>query len=78
MSSGPRLTSILGNAVTLERAWSEIDDATRVDLLASLTARARELEEKITELVDISGFESATRGSFCALDLSTLVVTTAE
>ena len=40
------LTSILGNAVTLERAWSEIDDATRLDLLASLTGRARELEEK--------------------------------
>jgi K+-sensing histidine kinase KdpD len=72
------LTSILGNAVTLERAWSEIDDATRLDLLASLTARARELEEKITELVDISGSESATRGSFRALDLSTLVVATAE
>jgi signal transduction histidine kinase len=72
------LTSILGNAVTLERAWSEIDDATRFDLLASLTARARELEEKITELVDISGSESATRGSFRALDLSTLVVATAE
>ena len=72
------LTSILGNAVTLERAWSEIDDGTRLDLLASLTARARELEEKITELVDISGSESATRGSFRALDLSTLVVATAE
>lgn len=72
------LTSILGNAVTLERAWSEIDDATRLDLLASLTARARELDEKITELVDISGSESATRGSFRALDLSTLVVATAE
>jgi K+-sensing histidine kinase KdpD len=72
------LTSILGNAVTLERAWSEIDDATRLDLLASLTARARELEEKISELVDVSGSESATRGSFRALDLSTLVVATAE
>jgi K+-sensing histidine kinase KdpD len=72
------LTSIIGNAVTLERAWSEIDDDTRLDLLASLTARARELEEKITELVDISGSESATRGSFRALDLSTLVVDTAE
>ncbi len=72
------LTSILGNAVTLERAWSEIDDGTRLDLLASLTARARELEEKITELVDISGSESATRGSFRALDLSTLMVATAE
>jgi K+-sensing histidine kinase KdpD len=72
------LTSIIGNAVTLERAWSEIDDGTRLDLLASLTARARELEEKITELVDISGSESATRGSFRALDLSTLVVDTAE
>ena len=72
------LTSILGNAVTLERAWSEIDDATRLDLLASLTARARELEEMITELVDISGSESATRGNFRALDLSTLVVATAE
>src|SRR5512132_1739126 len=72
------LTSIIGNAVTLERAWSEIDDGTRLDLLASLTARARELEEKITELVDISGSESATRGSFHALDLSTLVVATAE
>jgi K+-sensing histidine kinase KdpD len=72
------LTSILGNAVTLERAWSEIDDATRLDLLASLTARARELDEKITELVDISGSESATRGSFRGLDLSTLVVATAE
>jgi hypothetical protein len=47
-------------------------------MLASLTARARELEEKITELVDISGSESATRGSFRALDLSTLVVATAE
>jgi len=55
-----------------------IDDATRLDLLASLTARARELDEKITELVDISGSESATRGSFRALDLSTLVVATAE
>jgi K+-sensing histidine kinase KdpD len=72
------LTSIIGNAVTLERAWSEIDDGTRLDLLASLAARARELEEKITELVDISGSESATRGSFRALDLSTLVVATAE
>jgi K+-sensing histidine kinase KdpD len=72
------LTSIIGNAVTLERAWSEIDDGTRLDLLASLTARARELEEKITELVDISGSESATRGSFRALDLSTLLVDTAE
>ena len=72
------LTSIIGNAVTLERAWSEIDDGTRLDLLASLTVRARELEEKITELVDISGSESATRGSFRALDLSTLVVDTAE
>jgi K+-sensing histidine kinase KdpD len=71
------LTSIIGNAVTLERAWSEIDDGTRLDLLASLTARARELEEKITELVDISGSERATRGSFRALDLSTLVVDTA-
>ena len=72
------LTSIIGNAVTLERAWSEIDDGTRLDLLASLAARARELEEKITELVDISGSESATRGSFRALDLSTLVVAAAE
>jgi len=72
------LTSILGNAVTLERAWGEIDDDTRLDLLASLTARARELEEKITELVDISGSESATRGSFRALDVSTLMVSTAE
>jgi K+-sensing histidine kinase KdpD len=72
------LTSIIGNAITLEQAWSEIDDGTRLELLASLTARARELEEKITELVDISGSESATRGSFRALDLSTLVVATAE
>jgi K+-sensing histidine kinase KdpD len=72
------LTSIIGNAVTLERAWSEIDDGTRLDLLASLTARARELEEKITELVDISGSESETRGSFRAVDLSTLVLDTAE
>jgi K+-sensing histidine kinase KdpD len=72
------LTSIIGNAVTLEQSWTKIDDATRLDLLASLTARARELEEKITELVDISGSESATRGSFRALDLSTLVLATAE
>ena len=72
------LTSIIGNAVTLDRAWNEIDEGTRLDLLASLTARARELEEKITELVDISGSESATRGSFRALDLSMLVMATAE
>ena len=72
------LTSILGNAVTLERSWQQLDDPTRQELIASLSNRARELEEKVTELVDVSGSESATRGGFSALDLSTLLTTTAE
>ena len=72
------LTSILGNAVTLERCWQQLDDPTRQELIASLSNRARELEDKVTELVDVSGSESATRGGFHALDLSALLTTTAE
>jgi K+-sensing histidine kinase KdpD len=72
------LTSILGNAVTLDRSWQELDDATRGELIASLSNRAKELEEKVTELVDVSGSDSATRGGFRAVDLSTLLTTTAE
>jgi K+-sensing histidine kinase KdpD len=72
------LTSIVGNATTLERGWQELDDTTRRDLLASLSAKARELEGKITDLVDLSGSESATRGSFRALDLSVILSATAE
>ena len=72
------LTSILGNAVTLERSWQQLDDPTRGELIASLSNRARELEEKVTELVDVSGSESATRRGFHALDLSTLLMSTAE
>jgi K+-sensing histidine kinase KdpD len=72
------LTSILGNAVTLERSWQQLDDPTRGELIASLSNRARELEEKVTELVDVSGSESATGRGFHALDLSTLLISTAE
>ena len=72
------LTSILGNAVTLERSWRQLDDATRRELIASLSNRAKELDEKVTELVDVSGSDSATRGGFRALDLSTLLTATAE
>ena len=43
------------------------------ELIASLSNRAKELEEKVTELVDVSGSDSATRGGFRALDLSTLL-----
>ena len=72
------LTSILGNALTLERSWQQLDDATREELIASLSNRAKELEEKVTELVDVSGSDSTTRGGFRALDLSTLLTATAE
>ena len=72
------LTSILGNSLTLERSWRELDDGTRGDLLASLTNRARELDEKIRELIDVSGSDSVTRTSFRAVDLSTLLIATAE
>jgi K+-sensing histidine kinase KdpD len=72
------LTSILGNAVTLERSWQQLDDPTRGELIASLSNRARELEEKVTELIDVSGSESASRRGFHALDLSTLLMSTAE
>lgn len=72
------LTSIIGNAVTLEHGWADLSEGTRDELLASLTARARELEEKITDLVDLSAVESATRVTIEPLDLSMLLTSTAE
>lgn len=71
------LTSILGNSVTLERTWRELDDGTREDLLASLTNRARGHDEKIMALIDVSGSDSASRRSR-AVDLSTLLTATVE
>lgn len=72
------LTSILGNASTLERCWADLDEDTRLQMLASLTARARELDEKITGLVNVSGSESATEGTFRTLDLSALLARVLE
>ncbi len=47
------LTSILGNALTLERGDSNLDPEDRKDLLRRMAANARKLHRLLTDLLDI-------------------------
>jgi signal transduction histidine kinase len=51
------VTVIRGVGVTLERAWNEIDDVTREDMLSGLNVHAASLDDLIGKLLDFSKLE---------------------
>lgn len=74
------LTSILGNAATLERTWARLDEETRADLLARLASNARELEGRISDLLDFSRSttQELAERTFGPVDLSMLLRAASE
>jgi signal transduction histidine kinase len=68
------LTVLMGNGITLERTWPELDDEGRLELLSAMNASGRVLDEMLTNLLDYSRLEAGELWvSFEPFDVSELV-----
>lgn len=68
------LTVLMGNGVTLERTWPELNDGARLEFLSAMNASARVLDEMLTNLLDYSRLEAGELWvSFEPFDVSELV-----
>jgi two-component system sensor histidine kinase KdpD len=52
------LTVLMGNGITLEQKWSELDQEDRLDLVAGMNASVRTLDGMLTNLLDYARMEA--------------------
>jgi PAS domain S-box-containing protein len=73
------LTSIMGNALTLERGGESIDPADRQDLIRRMAVNARKLHRLLTNLLDLDRMSrGVVEPNREAVNLTTLVATVIE
>jgi signal transduction histidine kinase len=73
------LTVLIGNGLTLEHTWGELDDASRLELVGGMNANARALEGMVSNLLDYARLDAGELWvSFEPFDISAMLRAVAE
>lgn len=73
------LTVLMGNGLTLEQSWTELDEESRLELLAGMNTNVRILDGMLTNLLDYARLEAGELWvSFEPFDISGMLRATCE
>jgi K+-sensing histidine kinase KdpD len=73
------LTVLMGNGLTLEQSWTDLDEESRLDLLAGMNTNVRILDGMLTNLLDYARLEAGELWvSFEPFDISGMLRTACE